>query len=236
MPRMTQPPWLDEQQPHDPESSELQIDALRELFKGKSHRLLDLGCGTGRVLVPLAGDGHDCVGVDSDPRTIEMCHAELKSINADAALIEADFVLDWPDNLQSAAPFDAVLCLGNTLMTIVDFDAAIEVLCRTQEVLLPGGAVILDDIPGDFWPELTEGNWQSGVSPDGDMQIIWNEADPVFALRQGHAVDTECWDFKDDDRRFRLWTTSLLQLVARQVGLSGVERRPDVGLVLLRKS
>ncbi len=39
--------------------------------------LLEIGCGTGRVLLPLARAGHEITGLDLSPHMIERCRAKL---------------------------------------------------------------------------------------------------------------------------------------------------------------
>lgn len=48
---------------------------LKQVFcnfsKSKHTRLLEPACGTGRLLVPLAGAGFDCTGFDNNPNTLD---------------------------------------------------------------------------------------------------------------------------------------------------------------------
>ena len=41
--------------------------------------LLDAGCGSGRVLVPLAQAGLEVTGIDSSPAMVERCRANLEA-------------------------------------------------------------------------------------------------------------------------------------------------------------
>ena len=97
------------------------------------------------------------------------------------------------------------------------------------------GVLFIDDIPGSGLGELTRGDWQTGVSEDHAAQLVWQEDDLVFTLRLGEAVDPEREEIGADDRTFRLWTTSLLALVARAAGLSGPERVGGGNLLKLRR-
>lgn len=61
-------------------------------------KILELGCGTGRITIPLAKDGFDIVAVDSDKKMLALAEEKIKkektkspSINLKIALIEADF-------------------------------------------------------------------------------------------------------------------------------------------------
>ena len=132
------------------------------------------------------------------------------------------------------APFDAALCLGNTLMAVVDPDDALAFFRQAASWLAPGGVFIVDDFPHEFWPEVADGSWLSGISEDGEMQLIWAEADAVLVLRSGEAVDAERWTIDPDEPRVRLWSMGALTLAARSAGFSGPDRDSDAALLLMR--
>ena len=50
--------------PHGPSAA---IDWFRAIARRTGGPILELGCGTGRVAIPLAQDGHDVVGLDRSP-------------------------------------------------------------------------------------------------------------------------------------------------------------------------
>jgi SAM-dependent methyltransferase len=73
---------------HDVEcaSYEADLPLWRELADGRAGPVLDLGCGTGRVALDLAGRGHRVVGIDSDAELIrELGHrARQRDLRVDA--------------------------------------------------------------------------------------------------------------------------------------------------------
>jgi SAM-dependent methyltransferase len=74
-------------------------------------RVLDAGCGPGRVGGELARRGHTVVGVDVDPALIEAARQD----HPDATWLVGDLaLLDLPAQGLSE-PFDAVICVGNVL-------------------------------------------------------------------------------------------------------------------------
>ena len=214
--------------PFEAEDSETQVAALLELLTPAPMRVLELGCGSGRVLAPLAEAGHQVTGLDRDPEAIAVCE---RRVDGDAAVHRADFHQTWP---VTDAAFDAVVCVGNTMMTVVEVDDAITLLRRVDRALAPGGLFIMDDCPHRYWPELAEGNWRSGLSDDGEHQLVWSEDDAVFTWRRGSRVDPDDWSIGEGDRRYRLWTTSLLDLVAASAGLSAAHRQTRGGLLIMR--
>ena len=82
---------------------------------------------------------------------------------------------------------------------------------------------MLDDIPGEFLPEVESGNWSDGLSEDGSLQMIWSPDEAIFTIRTGDDVDADDWSFRTDDVLLRLWTDSTLAQVADAAG-KGVAR------------
>lgn len=212
--------WFDSQTPLDEADSEAQIAGLLARLAGGS-RVLDLGCGSGRVLVPLAQAGRHVVGIDRRKDLLDASRRRLEEAHESAAeLIEGNFLHDdWP-----AGPFDAVLCLGQTLATIWRVDEAVALFERVGRTLGPGGVFLIDDFVADFWSDVAEGNWQAGISEDGQWQMVWAADEPVVAIRRGAAVEPDNWSIEPADRPIRLWTRAELELLGRLSGLTGPAR------------
>lgn len=49
------------------------IDVYTQSLLNETDPVLDLGCGTGRTLIPLAQRGIPCVGIDNDQEMIDFC-------------------------------------------------------------------------------------------------------------------------------------------------------------------
>jgi SAM-dependent methyltransferase len=97
-------------------------------------RILDAGCGPGRVGGHLARAGHEVVGVDLDPVLIEAAEAD----HPGPRWLVGDLAeLDLPAQ-GIAAGFDAIVCAGN-VMTFVAPTARGEVLRRLGRHLADGG-------------------------------------------------------------------------------------------------
>ncbi len=100
-------------------------------------RILDAGCGPGRVGAYLARVGHDIVGVDIDPILIDAARQE----HPDPTWLVADLAeLDLP-KLGVDEPFDAIVCAGNVL-TFLDPDTRRPVLANLAAHLRPNGRLV----------------------------------------------------------------------------------------------
>jgi SAM-dependent methyltransferase len=103
-------------------------------------RVLDAGCGTGRVARELARRGVATVGVDVDPAMLTTARTkapELPWIEHDLATLA---LMHHPD-ARVAAPFDVAVLAGN-VMIFVDPGTEGAVLGRLADHLAPGGHVV----------------------------------------------------------------------------------------------
>ena len=97
-------------------------------------RVLDAGCGTGRVAAELARRGVEVVGVDLDADMLEVARSKAPAIewrHADLATVD----------LSDGAPFDVVVAAGNVLV-FVEHGTEQAVVANLARHLAPGGALV----------------------------------------------------------------------------------------------
>ncbi|ANH89798.1 SAM-dependent methyltransferase [Streptomyces sp. SAT1] len=100
-------------------------------------RVLDAGCGTGRVMIRLAELGYDCVGVDLDASMLAVARREAPGL----PWFQADLAGFDPAGLGIAGDFDMVVAAGNVLpLLAADTEAA--VVRRLTAALGPGGLLV----------------------------------------------------------------------------------------------
>ena len=105
--------------------------------------VLELGCGTGRVLIPIARAGIDIVGVDLSSRMLSVCRDCLRHepdpVQARVRLVEADmrrFDIDQRFTL-ATIPF-------RPFQHLLTVDDELECLASIRRHLVGGGRLVLD--------------------------------------------------------------------------------------------
>ena len=111
-------------------------------------------------------------------------------------LLDANFF----DVLPLSEPVDVIVCCGQTFMLLWNVDDGVNALQLFKRSLRKGGMIIIDDIPGDLWPEVANGGWSNGVNEEETLQLVWAKNDAVFTIREGEQVDAESWELKKNDR------------------------------------
>lgn len=160
------------------------IDAMAE----RGARVLDAGCGPGRVGGELAARGHTVVGVDVDPLLIDVARADYP----DADWLLGDLAeLDLP-TLGITEPFELAVMAGNVL-TFVAPGTESEVLRRIGLHLTEEGRLVVGFGAGRGYAfdQLTEDAVAAGLTVDHrfatwDLQPFTPESDFLVAVLSRH--------------------------------------------------
>ena len=112
---------------------------ISRLGSPKGKRVLDLACGTGRHSVALALEGAEVVGIDNSRIMVSRAE-ELSAANN----VSPKFVLGEMAEFRLIVKgrFDLVICLGNSLALLDDFNTVGEVLSSIYDSLNNGGVFI----------------------------------------------------------------------------------------------
>lgn len=150
------------------------IEALRQLSGQMKGPVLELGCGTGRVLLPLARAKVAVTGVDVSPALLAVAREKLGPVANRVTLLEADLrTLDLAQK-----DFSFAFCVSNTLMHISDPADQLAVLTRAAAHLRPGGLLLIDLFHPDV-ARLMEIHGATELAdrwtrPDGTQVLKWS--------------------------------------------------------------
>jgi SAM-dependent methyltransferase len=146
------------------------VDFYRSFAELSTGPLLELACGSGRLLLPLAQDGYSLVGVDNSPQMLARAHKHLADAELETRckLVEQDMI-----NLQLGQKFRlAFVALGSFAHLTRRADQK-KALAAIRAQLSTGGTFLLDISNADarYMEDLTgqvlhQGTWEQ---EDGSM-------------------------------------------------------------------
>lgn len=150
---------IDETETYD---VEFMLDCLGTTPK----RVLEIACGSGRILVPLAKARHQADGLDLDEAMLAKIPAKAEGLDNITWRIADAIADDW------GTGYDVVVIAGNFLMNIVSEEgperAQRVLLAKAKSALKPGGMLYID-YNHTFYPE----QWY--VHPG--ERVIWEGTD-----------------------------------------------------------
>jgi len=118
-------------------------DVVAKLRPDPAVRLLEIGCGLGLLLRPLAGLVHEAVGIDHPSLVAEFSR---KDPPKNVTLLAGRF----PD-VQPGGAFECIL-VYSVMHYLPDPKAAVEFIDECLQLLAPGGRLLLADLPNhDAW-------------------------------------------------------------------------------------
>jgi len=173
-------------------------------------RVLELGCGYGRVLAELAPRAHWVVGIDTAPGSIAEARVSLASHpNCLLATMDAR-ALDFADE-----QFDLVVCIQNGISAFKADPVAL--MREALRVTRPGGKALFSSYSERFWGARLE--WfrlqaQAGLIGAIDEQ---ETRDGIIVCKDGFRATTASPD------QFRAWAGALdVHAVVEEVDDSSV--------------
>ena len=129
-----------------------------ELARNADGPILELGCGTGRILLPLLNKGYQVFGLDRDADMLAVLHAKSVSAKIPAPILQADMAA-----FLFRQSFSLIILPCNTLSTLENTDR-LSMLDLVAYHLTPGGIFaasipnprLLSNLPTQVDPEIEE--------------------------------------------------------------------------------
>lgn len=134
------------------------LPLIADLADEQGDPILELGCGTGRVLIPLAAAGHTITGVDISPALLAVARGkgqaaggegrEARSVVAPCSALLASRITLHEGDLRTfdlpAKDFAFAFCTSNTLMHLTTQADQLAVLHNTYRHLRAKGLLLID--------------------------------------------------------------------------------------------
>jgi SAM-dependent methyltransferase len=174
MPRFRQADWYETPHYYDillAEDTERDGDFLEALFarygRSRGRRVLEPACGSGRLLVELAGRGWRVTGLDLEEKMVGYARARLAQAGLRGEVLHAPMqAFDLPRR------FDLAHCLISTFKHLLDEQTAVAALRCVARSLAPGGLFVLGLHLTDYACEGRQRErWEAGR---GGTRVVCN--------------------------------------------------------------
>lgn len=169
------------------------ISLMRNIASIVGDPIVEFGCGSGRILLPLAHDGFDVTGIDSSQEMLARLEHEAGVSNATGKITSLHG--DMSERLPLPADtFGVAIFSLNGLMHLQDQAAQLAALSEAARVLDPRGQLVIDlfNPTPEYLNHLgtgahLEGSWQL---PDGREVEKWSYRTLHPATQ---TIDTRIW-------------------------------------------
>lgn len=132
--------------------------------------VLDVGCGTGRLLLDYMQQGIDMDGVDNSPEMLALCQEKAQQLGLQPALYQQTMeTLDLPRHYRT------ILVPSSSFQLVIEPDAAAEAMQRFYQHLTPGGTLAMSFMPyhtDDNTDPVVTYEWQQEVTRPQDGAIV----------------------------------------------------------------
>ena len=123
---------------------------------------LDVGCGTGRLLLDYLQQGIDIDGVDNSPEMLAICQRKAEDLGLKPKLYE-----QYIEEMEIPRKYQTILVPSSSLQLIIEPESVEQALKRLHDHLLPGGVLV------------------------ASIMTLWKEGEPLESERERTAVREE---------------------------------------------
>ena len=163
-----------------------------DLVRRYGQPVLDVGCGTGRILLDFASKGIDIDGMDNSPEMLELCRRK-----ADTAGISPTIVLGTMETLQMPRRYQTILVPSSSFQLLTAPGAAALAMQRLVEHLLPGGVLVMPFM--NFWREGDP--LDTGFESAGEVTLSSGE----IVKRFMRSLYDPANQWENTETRYELW-------------------------------
>lgn len=133
-----------------------------ELIRQYSQPVLDVGCGTGRLLLDYLQQGIDIDGVDNSPEMLAICKLKANELGINLNVYEQFLEL-----LEIPRKYQVILIPSSSIQLILEPDLVAKSLKNLYDQLLPGGVIA------------------------ASIMTLWQPGDELFSEWERTAIDPE---------------------------------------------
>lgn len=175
---------------------------FRDIVRQYGQPALDMGCGTGRIVLDYLAEGVDIDGVDNSPEMLAICREKAQKRGLLPNLYQQTM-----ENLDLPRLYRTILVPSSSFQLVTDSETAHKVMRCFFAHLQPGGALIMPF--GFIWQEewLLQTDWSlvfEKIRPDDGATVsrqtrtrfspddqLWHTEDRYQVVQNGAVIASE---------------------------------------------
>ena len=188
----------------------------RRLAAAQDGRVLELGCGTGRLTIPVARAGAQIVGIDRSEPMLTRARQRLRRSRASALLVRGD-IRHLP--FRRRTRFSLVMAPYGMLQSLTRERDLRATLAAVHGVLSRGGLFAIDLVPDlPRWAEYDRRVSLSGRRGHGQLRL-------TESVRQDRRRGLTVFDQEYEERRGARKAVKRFSLTFRTISVAQMRRR-----------
>ena len=131
------------------EDRQFYLDIIRE----SGQPVLDVGCGTGRLLVDYLSQGIDIDGLDISPEMLDLCQQKMDDQGVKTSLYEGAM-----ETIHLPRKYQTIIVPSSSFQLVLDPGTARQAIENLYAHLVPGGTLVMPFMK--VWKEGYESSWR----------------------------------------------------------------------------
>lgn len=198
-----------------------------KLFGGP---ILEMGCGTGRILLPLAEMGYSVTGIDISLQMLKILEQKLKFYPPEVRKRVQYIKGNMADSLVTKRKYSLIIFCGSQFMHLETDEQRLDCLNNCRNLLAKDGVIVISnnkldkgiqrrfetksEKTGDRWKLQTRRTWKKGIFQDYFKLV------PKFKNQKEHLF---CWSL------YPIKDTYMKHLI-RQAGLQNISHPSGISI------
>jgi len=139
-------------------------DCQKEPLRFVKGRILDIGCGMGRVALHLQAQGHDVVGIDISPTAIDLC--QQRGLRDARVMSAAE--LEFPEEY-----FTTIILYGNNFGVLGEPKAVVSMLKEIHKITTKDAVILAETIDPENLTNPIHVKYHESNKNKGNLPGLW---------------------------------------------------------------
>jgi SAM-dependent methyltransferase len=197
-------------------------EALKPVLEEENVKsILEVACGTGRLMAILESDGYSVTGLDLSPEMLALARPRVKGVLVRRDMRELEFI----------GEFDAVLCLGSSFTYMSTDEDALNALRGFHRALRPEGVLVFDNFNAERFDPERYRDWRENVYRVEGATITrrsknrdWDPESGMWVAEWEYIIERNCSTQRaTDSGALRAFTYKQLSGLLYETGFKGIQ-------------